>query len=217
MPKIRVSGPERREMILDAARRVFSQHGYDGAKTLQIAREAQVSEALVYRHYPSKLALYRAVLRKIFREQDESYNSLAVDGDGTESLVGFIHSYFRSIVFEPDSPIQNGYRMTMASLAGDGGFARLVYRRAQRKHATGLFKRHEQARENGDIVGEQLSPANTTMFVEHVGTMLTSVLRLPPASRPYDKTDDELVRDAVWFCCRGIGLSDEAIARHIDR
>jgi hypothetical protein len=23
------------------------------------------------------------------------------------------------------------------------------------------------------------------------------------------------VRDAVWFCCRGVGFTDEAIARHL--
>ena len=53
MTRKRISGTERRTLILAAARRIFSQYGYEGAKTLQIAREAKVSEALVYRHFPS--------------------------------------------------------------------------------------------------------------------------------------------------------------------
>ena len=37
MTKKRIPGTERRAQIVAAARRVFSRHGYDGAKTLQIA------------------------------------------------------------------------------------------------------------------------------------------------------------------------------------
>lgn len=212
----RVTGNERKSLILDAARRVFSRHGYDGAKTLQIAREAKVSEALVYRHYPSKLALYRAVLRQIIREQDENFKQLSYDGSGAAGLIKSIKAYFHAVVVGPDGQMQEGFRMTLASLAGDGHFASLIYRRSQRRSLKNITASHAAARAAGELEGEPLSIANTSMFIEHVGTMLNAVRKLDAPSRPYNSDGEALVRDAVWFCARGIGLTEDAIARHID-
>lgn len=62
-PARRMRGPERREAILGAARREFALHGFHGAGTAAIAREAGCSEAILYRHFASKKALLTAVLR----------------------------------------------------------------------------------------------------------------------------------------------------------
>jgi AcrR family transcriptional regulator len=59
----RMRAPERREAILAAARREFALHGFHGAGTAAIAREAGCSEAILYRHFASKKALLTAVLR----------------------------------------------------------------------------------------------------------------------------------------------------------
>ena len=64
--------------------------------------------------------------------------------------------------------------------------------------------------------GEPLTIANTNMFIEHIGTMINAIAVLDPASRPYANDGDALVREALWFCCRGLGLTDEAIRRHLD-
>lgn len=48
--------------ILEAALRMFSQKGYSGATTREMAREAGVSEMTLFRHFPSKEALFEAVL-----------------------------------------------------------------------------------------------------------------------------------------------------------
>lgn len=216
MSKKRIPGSERRDLILAAARRVFSIHGYHGAKTLQIAREARVSEALVYRHYPSKLSLYRAVLRQIFREQDQNYAQVGVMEPSTKGLVSSLHRYFRSIVLDPHGPGQAGYRLTLASLAGDGYFASLIYRRAQRRSMRQIEAAHAAARASGDVVGEALKIENVNMFIEHIGTMMNSIELLDPASRPYADEGEALVLQAVWFCCRGLGLTDSSIARCLE-
>ncbi|MGD9572532.1 MAG: TetR/AcrR family transcriptional regulator [Thermoleophilia bacterium] len=62
-PTRRMSGPERRAAILDAARGQFARHGFHGAATAAIARAAGCSEAILYRHFPSKRDLLVAVLR----------------------------------------------------------------------------------------------------------------------------------------------------------
>lgn len=216
MSSKRISGQERKKLILLAARRIFSQYGYEGAKTLQIAREAKVSEALVYRHYPSKMALYRAVLRQIFREQNANFRSLGIPSNSTESIVRALRNYFTSIIDDPHGEMQEGYRMTLASVAGDGNYASLLYRRSLRRTVSYIAQAHQAAREAGDLQGEALDIADTAMFIEHIGTMMTSICRLDQAARPYASDGRDLAREAVWFCCRGIGLTDAAIARYYD-
>jgi AcrR family transcriptional regulator len=60
--RTRLKGEERRQLILEAARRVFLESGLAGARTRRIAEEAGITEALLYRFFPSKLAIYEAAV-----------------------------------------------------------------------------------------------------------------------------------------------------------
>jgi AcrR family transcriptional regulator len=61
-PHGRMTGDARREQILQAAVDLFSQHGFKGTTTKEIARASGVSEAMVFRHFATKDALYDAIL-----------------------------------------------------------------------------------------------------------------------------------------------------------
>ena len=63
----RLPAPERRIAIVEAALRVFSTGSYAGATTAGIAREARVSEPILYRHFASKRDLYVACLDEAWR------------------------------------------------------------------------------------------------------------------------------------------------------
>jgi AcrR family transcriptional regulator len=63
----RLTAAERRSAIVAAALRVFSEGSYAGATTAEIAREAGVSEPLLYRHFSSKRDLYFACLDDAWR------------------------------------------------------------------------------------------------------------------------------------------------------
>lgn len=52
----------RRGQIVDAAREVFVESGFAGARTQQIAERASVTEALLYKHFTSKRALFEAAV-----------------------------------------------------------------------------------------------------------------------------------------------------------
>jgi AcrR family transcriptional regulator len=213
MQRKRIPSAERRQLILEAARKVFAEAGYEGAKTQRIAAEAKISEALVYRHYASKLVLYRAVLRQLIREQDANYRAMFLPEPSTAGLVESIGNYIEISLSDTGERMHEGLRMMLASLAGEGGYASLVYRRAQRKMRHQVQAALDAARASGDITGRPLSSRNLAMFQEHLGTMLNMVNALPNKAELYDS--DELVRDAIWFCCRGIGLTDEAIRKHL--
>ena len=61
-PGGRMAGEARRQQILLVAMRLFSQHGFRGTTTKEIAHGAGVSEAMVFRHFATKEELYNAIL-----------------------------------------------------------------------------------------------------------------------------------------------------------
>ena len=65
-----------RRRILEAAIREFSEHGLAGARTVAIARAAQVNKALLYYYFQGKEALYAAALEDVAAKVAE--NTLAV-------------------------------------------------------------------------------------------------------------------------------------------
>jgi AcrR family transcriptional regulator len=64
----RLPAAERRRAIVRAALRVFTSKSYAGATTAEIAREAGVSEPVLYRHFPSKRDLWLACLDAAWEE-----------------------------------------------------------------------------------------------------------------------------------------------------
>src|SRR5712691_8076580 len=58
----RMAGEQRRLQILRVAMRLFSQRGFRGTTTKEIAQAAGVSEAMVFRHFATKKELYSDIL-----------------------------------------------------------------------------------------------------------------------------------------------------------
>ena len=58
----RMRAGERRGAILQAAAEVFAMLSYEGATTAKLAQAAQISEPMLYRHFPDKEHLFCAVL-----------------------------------------------------------------------------------------------------------------------------------------------------------
>ena len=60
----RLQRDERRELLLTRATELFARHGYEGLSMSQLAREAQISKALLYHYFPSKQRLFQAALQE---------------------------------------------------------------------------------------------------------------------------------------------------------
>src|ERR1051325_7132414 len=60
--KARLNAEDRRRLLLKAAIGSFAQKGFAGTKTKDIASAAGVSEAILFRHFASKEALYQEIL-----------------------------------------------------------------------------------------------------------------------------------------------------------
>ena len=53
---------QKREQILSAAKTLFVEHGFEKTSTLQIAREAGVSEGILFHHFGSKRGVFEALV-----------------------------------------------------------------------------------------------------------------------------------------------------------
>ncbi len=95
--KTRLKGNERREQILRTATEVFSIHGFHGSSMRQLARAAGVSEAMIYHHFPSKEALYDAILEKKLERSRHLYFPIqaAEAGRDREVLETIVGNYLR--------------------------------------------------------------------------------------------------------------------------
>lgn len=60
----RMTAEGRRGQILRGAMELFAEKGFRGATTREIARHLGISEALMFKYFPSKEALYRAIIQK---------------------------------------------------------------------------------------------------------------------------------------------------------
>ena len=60
--KTRMKSGERRDAIIAAAVRLFSEKGFRGATTRELAAALDVTEPVIYQHFETKRDLYRAII-----------------------------------------------------------------------------------------------------------------------------------------------------------
>lgn len=97
--------PTSRERLLAAAAEEFAARGFDGAKVDRIAARARLNKALLYYYFRSKAALYREVLRDLFRTVAGSVAEVRDAGGSADAqLVRFIQAVAEEIVRRPLFP-----------------------------------------------------------------------------------------------------------------
>ena len=64
----RMTSAERREQLIEIARRLFAERGYDGASVEEIAARSEVSKPVVYEHFGGKEGLYAVVVDREVRK-----------------------------------------------------------------------------------------------------------------------------------------------------
>ncbi len=97
------TGVTTRENILIVARRRFAEHGYAGTSLGEIADEVGIRTPSLFHHFPSKTALYRAVLIDAFEGflaiMDET---VAEPGEGWPQVEHVLRGAFRFFETRPD-------------------------------------------------------------------------------------------------------------------
>jgi AcrR family transcriptional regulator len=124
--RARMTGPQRREQLLDVGRRLFAEKGFEGTSVEEIAARAEVSKPVVYEHFGGKEGLYAVVVdREIRVLLDEITNALTAGSSrmlvehAALALLGYIETSsdgFRILV--RDSPVAQATG-TFSSLISD--------------------------------------------------------------------------------------------------
>jgi AcrR family transcriptional regulator len=67
----RMSGIGRQQQILEGATRLFAQKGFRGTTTREIAQQLGISEALMFKYFPTKEQLFRAIIQQRVNGSEE--------------------------------------------------------------------------------------------------------------------------------------------------
>ncbi len=211
----RLDNEERRRAIVEAAVPLFARRGFAGTTTKEIAEAAGVSEALVFKHFPSKAALYEAILRRGC-EGDPALERFVAIEPSTGRLIDIVHYMLRYSVQQARAvpELETRHRLMINSFLEDGEYARLVLEWVAERIYPKIRQCLEAAAAAGDLVDLPGGFENRFWFGHHLAAML-AFARLPGrAVVPYGGTLDGLIEEAAWFILRGYGVKDAVIAAH---
>lgn len=164
----------KRAAILDVAKRLFTQHGFDGVSMDQIAADAGVSKLTVYSHFGDKDSLFSAAIQAKCQEQLPSTLFLAgLEGDLRAQLTVIARAFFALATSEEAIAMQ---RMMMMPGTGDAHVRELFWRAGpqQVKDAFAEFLRARMAR--GEVSIPDIARASSQFFCLLKGEMHLQML-----------------------------------------
>ncbi|MFO0927645.1 MAG: helix-turn-helix domain-containing protein [Gemmataceae bacterium] len=212
----KLPGSERRASIIRAVRHLFANKGFKGTRTREIAAAAGVSEALLYRHFPTKEALFAAIQQSFCDDPTRArFERIDALPPSTRTLVLYVHHLVVLVLTGTgdgeDRAIHN--RMILRSLAEDGSFARLLLQPITTSFLPRIEACLRAAAATGDAGGDPEGPLGGWL-VYNLAAM-TSFLSTPTTPVvDFDDCPSRLTRQIVCFALRGLGLHEDAIRRH---
>lgn len=88
-----MSAGERREVVLEAALAEFSARGLAGTSTEDVAARAGISQPYLFRLFPTKKALFLALIERCFQRVEETFTSAAEGLDGEQAMEAMAGAY----------------------------------------------------------------------------------------------------------------------------
>jgi AcrR family transcriptional regulator len=215
---VKLSSEERRAAIIRAVRKVFAERGFHGTTTRALASAAGVSEALLFKHFPNKEALYSAMQLFCCNENDpERIDRIRALEPSTLTLVLIVHLMVSHTVgTEPNSQedAATHHRLMLRSMIEDGEFARLFYERTMPCWISKVEQCLVASIADDEAIAGPVYPNLGALFARHLAkTIMVSLLPATPIV-DYGLPREKLVEQVVWFTLRGLGVRDEAIRRY---
>src|ERR1700761_2077216 len=93
MTRQRMPAAERRKMVLEAAVADFAVHGLAGTSTEDVARRAGISQPYLFRLFPTKKALFLALVEQCFTRVQDPFTEAAGDLIGDAALEAMANAY----------------------------------------------------------------------------------------------------------------------------
>ena len=93
----------KRQQLMEGARRVFLEHGFDGASVGDIVRAAGISKGTLYAYFPSKEKLFETLVFEDKRKQAEASCQLDASDDNVERVLFNLGMSLREMMDQPDA------------------------------------------------------------------------------------------------------------------
>ena len=184
---------------LDGARRIFLRDGFDGASMNDIVRAAGVSKGTLYVYFPSKEALFAALIRHDKRQQAERMCAWACDSTDVREALRRVGRSFLEMMSRADHMAQ--VRTVIAVAPRFPEIGRAFYEAGPQYGFTrleGLLTRYVQS---GDLVIDNLRRA-AIQFVQLCKGEANLRLFFGQGDEPTEEEVVETIDSAVdFFLC----------------
>ncbi len=222
--KSRMSAEERRDLIILSVIPLFAREGFKGVTTKMMAREAGVSEALLYQHFPSKEAIYAMVQDFVCKPNMGLADVVAKLEPGTSKFIYLIVLMLKFIFDQPhragDSAVTEVQtlfpRIMINSVLEDGVFARMHMDRYLSQILDPMKEALEVARAKGDLVDEAMPDDVRFWLCQHTIVALNLFALSGQSLVDYKCDHEALMHSACRYMLRGIGVTDAAMRKHFD-
>ena len=153
---------EKGTAILEAARRLFTTQGYDGASMDQIAAEAGVSKLTVYSHYGDKEALFAEVVKSYCEQQlPASLFDSRPEVPLRERLLDIARAFF-AMVISPEALA--GHRILCSPRMTESTLPRLFWEAGPQRVQDGFAAMLERRVERGELAIDDIPRAAAQFF-----------------------------------------------------
>ena len=214
----RLPATDRKEAIVAAATPVFARLGRAGATTKIIAEAAGVSEALLYKHFSAKDALYAELERHCVDANAVGTRLLDSAAPSTATLVMGVAMLVQAVFpgIGPAEAHDDTKRLVTASLLDDGQFAKAFLDRNVRPWIDLFADSLDAARAAGDVEEGAHAGKPELWFVHHLANTLHLVSLSGGNVVDYGMSREELTASTFLFVLRGLGLKQAVIDSHYD-
>lgn len=142
--------------VLEAARKVFLAHGFSGATTDMIQREAGVSKSTVYAHFANKETLFSAVVQQeCYATAINIRNIQFVPGRMRELLHEIATTYLEIVLSKSGAALA---RMVIAEVERFPNLGKTFYESGPKPCIFQVAELLSQAQQSGDIALGNLTP-----------------------------------------------------------
>jgi AcrR family transcriptional regulator len=194
------------DALVEAARQLFSQHGYDGTSVRAITRHAGTNLGAITYHFGSKEALYEVVLAAVNQGVDDRLMAAAqTPGPPLDRIGGFVQALFDVFAENPDYP-----QLIMHELARERPLPEGLRQALERRIGT-LASLIREGQEDGSIrTGD---PMLMALSVGSQPLWITLAARPVQEGARIDQTDPKtrkrLVGSVVEFVRAGLAAHPE--------
>ena len=182
-----------RTALLDAAIDRFLAHGYDRTSLEEVARTAGVSSATLYKHFPTKAALFGGIMARLWENDEEAAPAPRASGDPATGLLAIGRAYATLLTEQRTVDL---FRLVTAEAPRFPELGRELYERGKKPYLDRLHAYLDAEAALGHVQIEDV-PLAARQFLGMINDVVFwPRLLIPSLTLPPEEVD-RVVREAV--------------------